>query len=236
MKFDSAVATYDRWAVHQAEASETLFTLPALPLAPESLIDLGCGTGLTSQAAWLRWPHIELTGLDASDAMLAAYQQRFPQAKTLRGDLLTFEPIEKYELAVSSFVFQWVSNSVTLFSRLAGFLRPHGRLVFAEPLAGSLPEFDAACAACGLSKLGLNFRTAETIREALEIAGYKVLSSEVRECSHRYADAMQALKVFQQIGALPFRRPLGVGETRRLLKAMQPSLTYQVGYFVAEHE
>ena len=50
------------------------------------ILDLGCGTGLTSQFLTRLFPDAQITGLDYSQEMLKIYSRRFPECEVVKGD------------------------------------------------------------------------------------------------------------------------------------------------------
>jgi|SRR5579884_433499 len=75
-----------------------------------AILDIGCGTGLAAQ------PFIEngfrVTGVDSSDAMLAAARARHPNATFVRGtaEALPF-PDERFDVAIGAQTFQWLDRA-----------------------------------------------------------------------------------------------------------------------------
>jgi ubiquinone/menaquinone biosynthesis C-methylase UbiE len=85
-----------------------------LPPSPR-ILDLGCGTGLATEALTARFKRAEVTGLDSSGHMLCRYVKKFPKSLALQGDFndeSTFRniktrrrislPAGSYDLVISS--------------------------------------------------------------------------------------------------------------------------------------
>jgi malonyl-CoA O-methyltransferase len=71
--FARAAATYDEAAVLQREvASRMLERLDYVKIAPQRVLDVGCGTGGSLTALGERYPKSFVFGADASEAMLLA--------------------------------------------------------------------------------------------------------------------------------------------------------------------
>ncbi len=64
---------------------------------PEVILDLGCGTGITTGALKRIYPRSQITGVDCSENMLEIYRSRFPDVRTIKGnfnDLRTLDGLE----------------------------------------------------------------------------------------------------------------------------------------------
>jgi SAM-dependent methyltransferase len=96
------------------------------------VVDAGCGPGITTE--YLLEAAAEVTGIDASPAMLAHARERAPDAEFLRcdfGETLPFES-NRFDLVYSSLAFDYVADWDSLFSELARVLRPAGLVVFSS--------------------------------------------------------------------------------------------------------
>lgn len=73
-----------------------------------------------------------MLAVDASGAMVEAARRRFagePRVRVERRDLLSLEVAELVDLVFSTATFHWIKDHDLLFERLAGVLKPGGRLV-----------------------------------------------------------------------------------------------------------
>lgn len=115
-----------------------------------SVLELGCGDGALARRladAGAR----EVVAVDASARMLARARPH-PLVRYLLEDVeLLARPAGSADLVVSSLVLHYVGDYAGLIRRIAGWLRPGGRLVFsvehpvctaASPMAGWLPTGD----------------------------------------------------------------------------------------------
>jgi trans-aconitate 2-methyltransferase len=98
------------------------------------VIDLGCGTGLLTQALHRELSAKETIGVDSSEAML-------DRARALEGDGLRFErgdignlqETAPFDAVFSNAALQWVGDHHTLFARLTELLVPGGELAVQVP-------------------------------------------------------------------------------------------------------
>lgn len=73
-----------------------LFILNAIaPLQPDSVLDLGCGTG---ELLYFFPNQIKKSGLDKSEEMIKVASQRNPQAKLYHGNINSFELNQSFDL------------------------------------------------------------------------------------------------------------------------------------------
>lgn len=73
-----------------------------VPKGIQTLLDLGCGTGLELEDILCSQPGLHVTGIDLSSDMLGKLQEKFPQVKTICADYFSCELGEKtFDAAVS---------------------------------------------------------------------------------------------------------------------------------------
>jgi SAM-dependent methyltransferase len=101
---DAAVDAIDRYwqgsddeAAHRARLAETVADIVG-DRAPDSVLEVGCGTGLVYEAMELRIPGLNYTGCDISGVMLTRAHARFTAAK--------FDRADAYELPYEDKVFE----------------------------------------------------------------------------------------------------------------------------------
>ncbi|MEV0745647.1 class I SAM-dependent methyltransferase [Streptomyces sp. NPDC050273] len=107
--------------------------------AGDRVLDIGCGSGLTTRMAARRAPAGRVTGVDISAPLVGRAgeltdTERFPQVDYRLDDAQTcaFEP-GGYDLAISRGGVMFFADPVAAFTNIAGALRPGGRLAFICP-------------------------------------------------------------------------------------------------------
>lgn len=130
--FNKAAATYDQAAILQHETGKKLLIkLKNLP-TPQSILDIGAGTGYCTHLLTRQYPDAHLIGLDFAYNMLEAAQQKAQaQEKYLCADFDNLPlKAESIDLAYSNFSLQWsLDLSQTLMATKA-VLKDQGYLVF----------------------------------------------------------------------------------------------------------
>ncbi len=107
---------------------EPLLDLLDAPLdAP--VIDLGCGNGALTEK--LLEKGYDVTGVDASPAMLTEARKRCPDARFILADALEYNAHGTAGAVFSNAVFHWIDGAMhdRLLANIAASLRPGGQLV-----------------------------------------------------------------------------------------------------------
>jgi SAM-dependent methyltransferase len=138
----------------------------ALVPAGARVLDAGCGTGrVMIRLAELGY---ECVGVDLDASMLAVARKEAPGLPWIQADLAGFDPAvvgidSDFDLVVAAgniFPLLAVGTEAAVVSRLAAALRPGGLVVagfgldeahLPVPPGITLPEYDAYCAAAGLT-------------------------------------------------------------------------------------
>ena len=179
---DWDAAGYDRVADPQEAWGREM--LARLPLSgDETVLDAGCGTGRVTELLIERLPDGGVIGVDASQAMIEAAQQRLGERAVLRiGNLTELELEAPVDAVFSNAVFHWIPEHDRLFERLYAALRTGGRLAAqcgARGNAASVREAVRAAydrpAFTGVTRPPAdtwNFATPEETAERLRAAGF----------------------------------------------------------------
>jgi trans-aconitate 2-methyltransferase len=115
-------------------------TRPALDLAsqieikkPKRIIDLGCGTGTSTEILAKKWPQAEITGLDSSEEMLNKAQAAHPNITWVKQDLNEWIPDQKYDIIFSNASLQWINPVESLIASSIEALNEGGAFAFQVP-------------------------------------------------------------------------------------------------------
>jgi trans-aconitate 2-methyltransferase len=100
---------------------------------PETVYDLGCGPGNSTELLLARYPGAMLTGVDNSPAMLAKAAKACPAAAYVEADLSAWQPPGVPDLLYSNATFQWVPDHLSVLERLAATLKDGGALAVQMP-------------------------------------------------------------------------------------------------------
>ncbi len=118
--------------------------------APQTVFDLGCGTGSGTDILRTRFPDARITGVDSSPDMLKKARAQASGADFVQADLANWTADRPADVIFSNAALQWLPDHTKLFPHLFAQLAPGG--VFAvqmpamhdEPLRRLQPETAAA--------------------------------------------------------------------------------------------
>ncbi len=96
-------------------------------------VDIGCGPGNSTELLHARFPDAAVRGLDSSDAMIAAAQQRLPQLQFDQADIAAWDEAGPFDVILANAVLQWLPDHAALFPRLVAKLAPGGSLAVQMP-------------------------------------------------------------------------------------------------------
>ena len=167
---------FDRWS-HTYEDSrmqkrffdpvhEAVLTLVANGPKPETILDIGCGTGRLLRKAMTRWPYARFIGVDPAPGMVDVAQRLLPDAAFRLGTAEEIPlPDASVDLAMSTVSFHHWHDQAAGVREVARVLRPGGRFLLADV---SAPPW--------LSRLihHARFPTAGEVRNMFTEAGLRV--------------------------------------------------------------
>ncbi|WP_297311226.1 malonyl-ACP O-methyltransferase BioC [Neptuniibacter sp.] len=246
--FSRAAGTYDSVAELQRDIGTQLLTL--LPQSsPQSMLDLGCGTGFFTPALKQNFSDATLFNLDLAFGMLQFARENRPAEKThwLCADAEALPLATKsIDLVFSSLAIQWCENLPHLFSEIERILKPGGRFIFSTLGPQTLCELRIAWKEADSYVHVNEFMPDSDIRNAisdglmlthleeeLRILKYAQLKGLTDELKRLGAHNMNAGQQVGLTGRERLRRFKSAYEHQRLDDGTLPA-TYQVYYAVVE--
>lgn len=162
-----------------------------VPEDVQTLLDLGCGTGLELEPLWQRLPDVHVTGVDLTRSMLDALERRYAgrPLRTVCGDyfalelgdaaydgVLTFESLHHFP----------AERKLPLYRKIRRALKPGGRFVYGDYFARSPEEQELLASECARRRAEENIPedvfvhfdtplTAEVEKKLLEQAGFALM-------------------------------------------------------------
>lgn len=238
-RFGAAAIRYDDHAPAQRiTAARLADAIGRLPLPPRPrILEIGCGTGLLTQALAARLGPADWTVTDISPAMLARARQGPALPGAARYQVLDGEHPQglpgDYDLICSSLAVQWFADLNGGLGRLAGLLAPGGHLAVATLAEGTFAEWRAAHDAVGLAAATPAYPPSGAIRPAMaDLAGGVHSERLIQD----HPDGLHFLKALKGIGATtpaPGTAPLGAAALRRVLAQFDKqgaTVTYHLAY------
>ncbi|MFN2581222.1 MAG: class I SAM-dependent methyltransferase [Candidatus Dormibacteria bacterium] len=183
-----------------------------------SLLDVGCGAGLATQLA--RDAGCRISGIDASQPLLAVARERVPDGDFRRGELLSLPWDDAAFDVVTGFnSFQYATDPVAALTEARRVMKAGGRL--GVVVWGSADECEAVAHFTALRALitpppppggPAPLADEQRIAEMVSAAGFVVTSDERVDCPWHYPDLDTALRALKSAG--PVARYIDrVGET-----------------------
>lgn len=139
--------TYLAYADERTRPARDL--LAAVDVAdPTYAVDLGCGTGTSTEILAARWPRAEILGLDSSPEMIGAAAPT-ERVRYEVGDVRDWRPDRPVDVIFSNALFQWVPGHLDLFEAWLPSLAPGGRLAIQVPGNFDAPSHALLRQVCG---------------------------------------------------------------------------------------
>jgi len=210
--FDRAATSYDAAAVLQREVRERMLSrLEFVKLAPQAILDAGCGTGHASQALARRFTKSRIVSLDIAMGMLKETRANQSALKRLLGlgrQSLVAGDIEQLPLADSSvelvwsnLAVQWCNDLDTAFKETHRVLKPGGLFSFSTFGPDTLKELRASTSADPDHVHVSRFIDMHDIGDALVRAGYSAPVLDVERFVLTYDDVRAVMHDLKAIGA-----------------------------------
>ncbi|MGW8247118.1 MAG: malonyl-ACP O-methyltransferase BioC [Acidiferrobacterales bacterium] len=223
--FDQAARQYDAHALVQREIADRLLEhLEGLKLDPQTIVDVGCGTGYCTRALQKTYPRAQVTGIDLAPAMVAqAKRQRrwFGRNPDFQvGDAHTLELADNsVDLLLSSLTIQWCDTDKVL-QEFARVLKPGGLLLLSSFGPDTLMELRQAWQAVDAREHVHTFIDMHDLGDAMVRNGFTSPVLDVDRLVMNYDSVLEILHDLKGIGAqnLAPERPRGL-TGKRLFKA-----------------
>jgi len=169
--FNKAAATWDEnpGRVRMAHDVAQTILLTIRPGPDMDVLDIGCGTGLLSLAIQ---PHVRsITAIDSSHGMLDVLDKKIAaqglaNVRTRHVDLEKDELPGPFDLAASSMTFHHIKDTDLLLARIAGILKPGGKIAIADldPDEGKFHDSNEGVFHFGFDRL--------TMKKSFDAAGF----------------------------------------------------------------
>lgn len=204
--FGRAAAGYDAVAVLQHEIGRRMLErLDYVRIQPLRILDLGCGTGVATDALLRRFPRAEVIALDFALPMLLRARRRgrwLRRPRCLCADL-DFLPLaaQSVDLVFANAALQWSARPAAAFAGIARVLRPGGLLMFSTFGPDTLRELRAAWAEVDGAAHVHGFIDMHDYGDMLLAAGLLDPVMDVERMTLTYAEPMQLMRELRQVGA-----------------------------------
>lgn len=201
--FSRAASQYDQVAQLQMQVGSQLLAMIDRQAAHPVALDIGCGTGNLTQH--LQPLCTSLIALDFAPGMLqfarAHHGDCIQHFICADADALPFAR-NSLDLVFSNFALQWCEALPVLLQNLFASMRPGGQLVFSIPGAKTLWELQQSWQQADPFHRHVNeFMPAETVRTALQNAGFQINAVDVDPVVMRYNSVRELTHELKTLGA-----------------------------------
>lgn len=218
--FSRAAAAYDAAAVLQHEIGRRMLErLDYIKIEPRVILDIGCGTGVATDALLKRYPKADVLALDFAMPMLELTRRRgrwLRRPRCLCADL-DYLPLadQSVDLVFSNASLQWSNRPAKAFADIARVLRPGGLVIFTSFGPDTLQELRTAWATVDGDEHVHGFIDMHDYGDMLMTAGLSDPVMDAERMMLTYSDAMQLMREIKAIGAGNAGMQPGAGLTGR---------------------
>jgi malonyl-CoA O-methyltransferase len=204
--FERAADTYDANAVLQREIGDRLLErLDLIRMQPETVLDLGCGTGMVSEHLLKRYKKARVIGVDLAFNMVQKTRKRggwFRKPQGVCADVasLPFQP-QCADMLISNLMLQWCNDLPAVFGELVQVLKPNGLLMFSTFGPDTLKELRASWGKVDGFTHTSRFTDMHDVGDALLQAGFRDPVVDMEMITLTYADVRGLLRDLKGIGA-----------------------------------
>ena len=204
--FELAAQDYDSVAVLQNEICERLLArLELIKLAPQTVLDVGAGTGKATQRLRKRFGSAQIVALDIAMAMLQKTRQRcgwLRKPALLCADAGHLPLAEaSVDLLFSNLTLQWCNDLEHTLQEFKRALAPGGLLLFTTFGPDTLKELRASWSAIDGHTHVNSFIDMHDIGDVLVRAGFSDPVMDMEMLCLTYPDVMQLMRELKLIGA-----------------------------------
>lgn len=199
--FSRGAESYERYAKVQMEMANELIKKILKSGQFESILEIGCGTGIFSKLLVENYKNSSFKFIDISETMLNSTKEKL-------GDRENFEFLccdgenyssGKYELICSNAVFQWYEDIASALERYYAMLKSGGILAFATFGEKNHFEFADAAEQSGAAGYRLNYKNRDEIVSKLR-HDIKI-EFEEKIVEEQFDNVREYLRYIKKIGA-----------------------------------
>lgn len=202
-RFSTAASTYDNHSGLQARVARHLLDLLPTGLELDSILEVGCGTGLFTRLLTKQFPAANLYVCDVSKQMLRRARRKLNDNSIhwLVADARQLRITRKFPLLTSSASFHWMRPLSTLFANLRQQLQPDGRLTFSLMLRDTLRELHRVRKQVAPEKSpGDRLPSVTRVVDSLRENGFQLISRHREEFRQKYSSGRGFLKALNEQG------------------------------------
>ena len=227
--FNRAAPHYSQVAHLQRQvAAELAERLTGLTAQPQTVLELGCGSGELSRQLMQLYPSARIYALDIALQMLR--QISSASLNLICADAAALPlPAASVDIVVSNLMLQWCNDFLKVFQEFARVLRPGGILLFSTFGPETLQELRAVWTAADHYTHVNTFVDMRALGDALLQLGFAHPVMDAERLKRYYPDSLSLMWELKALGAhnATRGRPRGLMGKNRLQTVQQVYETYR---------
>jgi len=243
--FDKAAKSYDNAAILQEEVAKRLLErLHYMRHQPETIVDLGCGTGKALRGLQKAYPQARVHAVDMSQQMLKRAGANYRWLSRKRRVVADMERLpfaeDSFDLVFSSLALPWCNDLNLALAEFARVARPGALILFTSFGPATLSELALSWQALDDHPHVHPFVDMHDIGDAMMAAGFAQPVVDAETIRMEYRDFRSLLDDLRQTGAsnadVSRRRGLMTPGQLRALEDNYRQYGFEQGRFVASCE
>lgn len=226
-RFNKAHNSYDQHCQIQNSACEHLIS--QLPKQYQQIADFGCGTGESTKQLATHFPNATITGYDACDQLLTTAKNKLSNTSFFKKNFdETITLAINTDCIFSNMALQWAKN---LEATLSYYKKRKLTLAFSLTIEGNFPEL--------IDHSKPKFLAFESIQNIIQRHFSECIYASKKSYTLTFNSYLNALRHIKAIGANcapSHHQGLKRINPRNFFISTQPTLTYQIGYFIARND
>jgi len=250
--FNKAAGTYDDVAALQREVGQRLLDrMDIVRLSPNTIVDIGCGTGDTTLKLFEIYKKAQVIGVDFAENMLGKARSKLSwrekmlgrQPRFICGDAESLPLADQsVDFIFSSLTLQWCNDLDATFSEFRRILKPGGLLMFSSLGPDTLKELRQSWQSVDSGQHVHSFIDMHHVGDALLRARLADPVMDMEYFTITFNDGLQLMRELKLLGAhnASTKRPhnlTGKSHLRHMLKSYEQyrcdgklPATYEVVY------
>lgn len=243
--FNRAAKGYDNAAILQEEVLNRLLQrLEYIRHRPETVLDVGCGTGKGVRGLQKAYPRTSVCASDIAYEMLLQARSNYRLLSKRRLVTADMEQLpfaaQTFDLVFSSLAMQWCNDLRVTFNEFARISKPGALLMFSSFGPGTLQELAVSWQALDAHPHVHRFVDMHDVGDAMVAAGFAQPVVDAETIRMEYGDFRTLLQDLKNIGAsnaeVSRRRGLMTPAQLRKLEASYREHGFENDKFIASYE